>query len=98
MGRALMQCDTDGAECDVCYQSRPIQEAELNYPVHDKEPPALRYALAKSRVYHRGDRPFVVYTDDASLCTNLNSLRLYWRMARGQSSIVKYNLSVEYKP
>ncbi|CAI5703144.1 unnamed protein product [Peronospora effusa] len=65
IGCALMQYDTDGAERVVCYQSRQLQPAERNYPVHDKEPLAMKYALAKFRVYLLGDRPFIVYTDHA---------------------------------
>ena len=38
IGCAFMQYDTDGAERVVCYQSRQLQLAERNYPVHDKEP------------------------------------------------------------
>ena len=47
IGCALMQFDTDGAERVVCYQSRQLQAAERNYPVHDKELLAMKYALAK---------------------------------------------------
>uniref|UniRef100_A0AAV1UTF7 Reverse transcriptase domain-containing protein n=1 Tax=Peronospora matthiolae TaxID=2874970 RepID=A0AAV1UTF7_9STRA len=47
IGCALMQYDSDGIELVVCYQSRQLQVAERNYPVHDKEPLAVKYALAK---------------------------------------------------
>ena len=50
IGCALMQNDTDRAERGVCYQSRQLQPAERNYPVYDKEPLAIKYALAKFRV------------------------------------------------
>ena len=45
IGCALKQFDTDGAERVICYQSRQLQAAERNYPVHDKEHLALKYAL-----------------------------------------------------
>ena len=32
IGCALMQCDADGAESVVCYQSRKLQPAERNHP------------------------------------------------------------------
>ena len=54
---ALMQYDTEGAERVVYYHSRQLQAAERNYPVHDKEFLAMKYALAKFRVYLLGDRP-----------------------------------------
>ena len=75
IGCALMQYDADGAECVVCYQSSHLQAAEhnKNYPVHDKELLAMKHALAKFRVYLLGDRPFIVYTDHASLHTAVQS-------------------------
>ena len=73
IGCNLMQYDIDGAKRFVCYQSREVKAAECNYPVHDKERLAMKYALAKFRVYPLGDRPFVVYTDHASLGTAVNS-------------------------
>ena len=58
----------------------------------------MKYALAKFRVYLLGDRPFVVYTDHASLRTAVNSPHLSQRMARWLSFFAEYNFSVEYKP
>ena len=72
----LMKYDADGAERVACYQSCQLQAAERNDPVHDKENLAMKYALPKFRVYLLGDRPFVVYTDHASLRTAVNSPHL----------------------
>ena len=58
----------------------------------------MKYALAKLRVYLLGDRPFIVYTDHASLRTAVNSPHLSQRMARWLSFFAEYNFSVEYKP
>ena len=93
-----MQYDTDGAERVVCYQSRQLQPVERNYPVHDKEILAMKYALAKFRAYLPGDRSFIVYTDHASLRMAVNSPYLSQRMARWLSFFAEYKLSVEYKP
>ncbi len=98
IGSALMQKDDAGAERIICYQSRQLKPAERNYPVHDKELLAMKYALAKFRVYLLGDRPFTVYTDHASLRTAVNSPHLSQRMARWLSFFAEYNFSVEYKP
>ena len=68
-----MQFDTDGAERFIGYQSRQLRAAESNYPVHDKEFFAMKYALTKFRVYLLGYIPFIVYTDYAYLCTTVNS-------------------------
>ena len=42
--------------------------------MHDKEILDMKYALTKLRVYLLGDRPFIVYTDHASLRTAVNNL------------------------
>ena len=66
--------------------------------MHEKELLAMKYALAKFRVYLQGDRPFVVYTDHASLRTAVNSPHPSQRMERRLSFFAEYNFSVEYKP
>ena len=58
----------------------------------------MKYALAKFRVYLLGDKPLVVYTNHASLCTAVNSPQLSQRMARWLSIFAGYNFSVEYNP
>jgi hypothetical protein len=98
IGCALMQRDDDGVERVIYYESRQLKAAERNYPVHDKELLAMKYALAKFRVYLLGDKPFTVYTDHASLRTAVNSPHLSPRMARWLSFFAEYNFHVEYKP
>ncbi len=98
IGCALMQRDNDGAERVVCYHSRQLKPAERNYPVHDKELLAMKFALAKCRIYLLGSKPFVVYTDHASLRTAINSPHLSQRMARWLSFFAEFNFKVEYKP
>ncbi|KAG3059491.1 hypothetical protein PI125_g25049 [Phytophthora idaei] len=58
----------------------------------------MKYALVKVRVHPLGSRPFVIYTDHASLRTATNSPHLSQRMARWLSFFTKYNFRVEYKP
>ncbi|KAG2878450.1 hypothetical protein PC114_g23112 [Phytophthora cactorum] len=65
IGCALMQHGHEGRDRVVYYQSRQLKPAERNYPVHDKELLAMKYALAKFRVYLLGSGSFVVYTDHA---------------------------------
>ncbi|GMF58226.1 unnamed protein product [Phytophthora fragariaefolia] len=98
IGCALMQHGHEGRVRVVCYQSRQLKPAECNYPVHDKEPLAKKYALATFRVYLLGSRPFVVYTDHASLRTAIKSPHISQRMARWLSFFAEYNFQVEYKP
>ncbi|KAL4151860.1 hypothetical protein PRNP1_008797 [Phytophthora ramorum] len=98
IGCALMQLDHEGRDRVVYYQSRQLKPAERNYPVHDKERLAMKYALAKFRVYLLGSRPFVVYTDHASLRTAIKSPHISQRMARWLSFFAEYNFQVKYKP
>ncbi|KAG3125864.1 hypothetical protein PI126_g22576 [Phytophthora idaei] len=98
IGCALMQHDHEGRDRVVYYQSRQLKPAERNYPVHDKELLAMKYALAKFRVYLLGSGPFVVYTDHASLRTAVKSPHISQRMARWLSCFAEYDFRVEYKP
>ncbi|KAG2908067.1 hypothetical protein PC114_g10606 [Phytophthora cactorum] len=98
IGCALMQHDHEGRDRVVYYQSRQLKPAQRNYPVHDKELLAMKYALAKFRVYLLGSGPFVVYTDHASLRTAVKSPHISQRMARWLSFFAEYDFRVEYKP
>ncbi|POM80605.1 Pol protein [Phytophthora palmivora] len=82
IGCALLQKDDEGHERVISFQSRQLKAAERNYPVHDNELLAMKYALVNFRVHLLGTRPFVIYTDHASLRTATNSPHLSQRMAR----------------
>ncbi|KAE9267076.1 hypothetical protein PR003_g31906, partial [Phytophthora rubi] len=92
------EVDAEGRERVVSLQSRQLKAAEKNYPVHDKELLAMKYALVKFRVHLLGQKPFVIYTDHASLRTATSSRHLSLRMARWLSFFAEYNFTVEYKP
>ncbi|KAF1321780.1 reverse transcriptase, partial [Globisporangium splendens] len=98
IGCALIQRDDADRERVICYQSRQLKPAERNYPVHDKELLAMKYALTKFRVYLLGSKRFTVYTDHASLRTAVKSPHLSQRMARWLSFFAEYEFDVEYKP
>ncbi|OWZ00916.1 Pol Polyprotein [Phytophthora megakarya] len=91
----LLQADVDGRDRVIAFESRQLKAAEKNYPVHDKELLAMKYALVKLRVH---SKPFVVYTDHASLRTATQSPHLSQRMARWLSFFAEYNFEVKYKP
>ncbi|KAG3059161.1 hypothetical protein PI125_g25107 [Phytophthora idaei] len=93
-----MQHDRECRDRVVYYRSRQPKPAERNYPVQDKELRAMKYALAKFRVYLLGSGPFVVYTDHASLRTAVKSPHISQRMARWLSFFAEYDFRVEYKP
>ncbi|GMF58134.1 unnamed protein product [Phytophthora fragariaefolia] len=98
IGCALLQVDAEGRERVVSFQSRQLKAAEKNYPVHDKELLATKYALVKFWVHLLGQKPFVIYTDHASLRTATSLPHLSHRMARWLSFFAEYNFTVEYKP
>ncbi|KAE8907782.1 hypothetical protein PF003_g8138 [Phytophthora fragariae] len=58
----------------------------------------MKYALIKFRVHLLGQKPFVIYTDHASLRTATSSPHLLQRMARWLSFFAEYNFTVEFKP
>ncbi|GMF46094.1 unnamed protein product [Phytophthora fragariaefolia] len=58
----------------------------------------MKYALVKFRFHLLGSKPFVIYTDHASLRTATQSHHLSQRMARWLSFFAEYNFEVKYKP
>ncbi|KAG2999558.1 hypothetical protein PC121_g22841 [Phytophthora cactorum] len=56
IGCVLLQADADGRERVIAFESRPLKAAEKNYPVHDKELLAMKYALVKFRSPHLSQR------------------------------------------
>ena len=98
IGCALMQHDVQNQERVISYQSRQLKPAEKNYPVHDKELLAMKYALVKFRVHLLGEERFVIYTDHASLRTAVKNPHLSQRMARWIAFFAEYNFVVHYKP
>ena len=58
----------------------------------------MKYALVKFRVHLLGSKPFVIYTDHASLRTATQSPHLSQRMARWLSFFEEYNFEVKCKP
>ncbi|POM64798.1 LOW QUALITY PROTEIN: Reverse transcriptase [Phytophthora palmivora] len=57
----LLQKDDDGRERVISFPSRQQKAVERNYPVHDKELLAMKYALVKFRAHLLALRPFVIY-------------------------------------
>ncbi|KAI9906474.1 hypothetical protein PsorP6_002840 [Peronosclerospora sorghi] len=98
IGCALLQADDAGRERVIVFESMQLKASERNYPVHDKELLAMKYDLVKFRVHLLGSKPFVVYTDHASLRTATKSPHLSQRMARWLSFFEEYNFEVKYKP
>ncbi|GMF23279.1 unnamed protein product [Phytophthora fragariaefolia] len=98
IGCALLQADAEGRERVIAFESRQLKAAEKNYPVHDKELLAMKYTLVKFRIHLLGSKPFVIYTDHASLRNATQSPHHSQRMARWLSFFAEYNFEVKYKP
>ena len=62
IGSALLQTDVDGRERVIAFEYRHLKAAEKNYPVHDKELLAMKYALVQVRVHLLVSNPFEIYT------------------------------------
>ena len=56
----------------------------------------MKYSLAKFKVHLLGSKPFVIYTDHASLRTATQSPHLSQRMARWLYFFAEYNFEVNY--
>ncbi|KAH9196097.1 hypothetical protein AeNC1_001912 [Aphanomyces euteiches] len=82
----------------VSFQSRQLRKAERNYLVHDLEPLTIKYALVKFRIYLLDSKPFLVYTDHASLRYAVKTSHLSERMARWLAYFAENSMTVEYKP
>ncbi|GMF45998.1 unnamed protein product [Phytophthora fragariaefolia] len=95
---ALLQADDEGRGRVIAFEYRQRKAAEKNYPVHDKGLLAMKYALVKFRVHLLGSKPFVIYTDHASLRTATQSPHLSQRTTRWLSFFAKYNFEMKYKP
>ncbi|GMF49045.1 unnamed protein product [Phytophthora fragariaefolia] len=98
IGCALLQVDAEGRERVVLFQSHQLKEAGKKLLCPRQERFAMKYALVKFRVHLLGQKPFVIYTDHASLRTATSSSHLSPRMARWLSFFAEYNFMVEYKP
>ena len=98
IGCALIQTDVDERERVIVFEYRQLKADEKQYLVHDKELLAMKYAPVTFRLHLIGSKPFVVYTDHASLCTATQSPHRSQRMARWISFFAKYNFEVKYKP
>ena len=70
-----------------------MKSAEKNYPVHDKELLAMRYALIKFRVHLLGERAFAL----PIMRRCIKHPRLSQRMARWLSFFSEYSFIVHYK-
>lgn len=79
----------------VAFDSKPFKNAELNYPVHEKELFAIIRALDKWRADLLGI-PFTVLTDHRTLECFQTQKHLSRRQARWTESLQQYDFDIVY--
>ena len=81
----------------VAYDGRKLTAAEINYPVHEKELLAIKYALQTWRIYIDNGFTTVIYTDHESLKYLATMRNPSKRLARWVEEFGEYNLSIQYR-
>lgn len=82
----------------IAFESRKLNSAELNYPVHEKEQLAIVYALTKWRIYlHSRPEPFTVFTDHESLKYLDTKKKQSGRQARWLIDLAEFKYETKYK-
>jgi RNase H-like domain found in reverse transcriptase/Integrase zinc binding domain len=79
---AVLEQESENGPHPVAFASRTLSGAEVNYPVHEREFPAIFYALKEWRPYLHGSR-FFIKTDHHPLRyldtqTNLSKRQMQW--------------------
>ena len=75
-----------------------MSQAEISYPVHEKEQLAVVNALQKWRVYlHATPRPFTIFTDHESLKCLDTKNTLSSRQARWMEKLAEFNYVIQYR-
>ena len=99
LGCVLSQKGEDGHLHPIAFISRSMVEAELNYPVHDKEFLAIFYALQEWRHYLEGcSVQFEVLSDHRSLEYFLTTKQLTRRQARWAEFAGDFDFKIMYRP
>ncbi|KAE8219194.1 hypothetical protein CF319_g7069 [Tilletia indica] len=81
----------------VAFDGRKLTAAELNYPVHEKEPLGVRYALQVWRQYINNGLTVTVVTDHESLKYLPTTKIASKRLARWVADFGEYPLDLVYR-
>ena len=82
----------------IGYFSKTFTQAQLNYPVHDKELLALVLNLQHFRPYLLGSLNNMVYTDHRSLQYFLKQAKLNPRQTRWLLVLQDFDINIQYLP
>ncbi|NCU37264.1 hypothetical protein EOM75_14810, partial [Candidatus Falkowbacteria bacterium] len=96
---AVLAQGTDDDERVVAYESRKLQPAERNYPVHDRELLSVVHALRTWRPYLLGT-PFTVHiqTDNTPTVNILSKKDLTPRQIRWAELLAEYDFNITHIP
>jgi hypothetical protein len=93
----LLQIGPDDKWHPVAFDGRKLRGAELNYPVHEKELLAIKYALRTWNAYLHNNHRTEVVTDHESL-KYMNTTRTpSKRLARWIAEFAEYTLDIRYR-
>jgi len=81
----------------VAYDGRKLSPAEINYPIHEKELLAVKYALQVWRIYIDNGFTVIVWTDHESLKYLSTMKNPSKRLARWIDEFGEYSLDIRYK-
>ena len=90
IGAVLTQDDENQNERPICFLSRKLQNAELNYPTVEKELLAVVYAFRKLRKYLL-EKPFTLFTDN-------NALRYIFTKSEPSGRLHRWILTLQEYP
>jgi hypothetical protein len=96
---AVLQQDLGRGLQPIAFMSRKLNDAQRNYPVHEKELLAVVDALKQWRHYLQGARFTVrVLTDHITLKYFHQQPKLSPRQVRWSELLTNFDLSIEYRP
>ena len=98
IGSCLLQRAEDGKLHPVAYESRKLSDAQMRYPVHEKELLAIKQALLGWHRYLNNGHRIMIYTDHKSLKYMNTVKRPSARLTRWIDEFQMYDLDIRYQP
>jgi len=96
IGSCLLQRAEDGKLHPVAYESRKLSDAQMRYPVHEKELLAIKQALLGWHRYLNNGHRIMIYTDHESLKYMNTVKRPSARLTRWIDEFQMYDLDIRY--
>ena len=98
LGAVLLQFGDDQKLHPVCYASRSLKPAEVNYPAYKLEFLALKWAVCDKFNFYLYGHPFKVYTDNNPLTYIHKTLKVDAVSLRWIQALGSYDFTIQYKP